>query len=260
MMVRWLYDFPDWVLGVLIVGAAVGLTVGAFLATRRSAHARTLRSNDVTGAILATLSVIYGIVLGLIAVAAWNNYAAANDAIGREASALTNLFNEFQGYPEPARQRLQARVRTYIDLLLTDEWPAVQRGRTSDRTIRARDSLIREWVAFAPEATREQLLHASTFRDLREFLDARRARLSAGETGLPGPLWVVVLVGAVIVIGTSCFLRMEDERAQLALTCAIAIVLGLVIFVIVVLDHPLWGKQGLRPDSIVEASRVISDH
>jgi len=67
----------------------------------------------------------------------------------------------------------------------------------------------------------------------------------------------VVLVGAVITIGSMHLLRMENDGAHLLLTVATAVMLGLVIFVIVVLDHPLWGKQGLGADPIAEVWRII---
>jgi hypothetical protein len=257
-MVHWLYDIPDWLLGTLVVGGTIGVAIAGFVATRGWRQARTPLSNDAAGAALNAVSLIYGIVLALIAVAAWNNYTAASDATEREAAALTNLYRVVQGYPEPARQRLETQVGTYVGSLLADEWPAVQRGQTSVRTGRALDALVRGWAAFEPGAERERLLHSSTWHELDAVLDARRSRLTAGQAGLPGPLWAVVLLGAVITIGSMHVLRMQNERAHLVLTVATGTVLGLVIFVIVVLDHPLWGKQGLGPEPIAEASRMIT--
>ena len=257
MAIHWLYDIPDWLLAVLVVALTVGLSAGGFIATRRPLRARALVSNDVASAALGSVSLIYGVLLAMIAVAAWGNYTTAGDAMAREAGALADMFREFEGYPEPARRQLQTRVREYLNLVLTDEWPALRRGRSSERTVRARAALTREWAEFEPRAARERVLHQATAGAMTAFLDARRSRLSAGQAGLPTQLWMVVLLGAAITIGCTYFLRAEDERAQLVLISAVAALLGLVIFVILALDHPLWGAGGLAPDAFAEVARII---
>ena len=254
---HWLYDVPDWALGILVVGATVALTVVLFIWTRRWRHAGTRFSNDAAGAVLNAVTLTYGIILALIAVASWDNYRAADTATEHEAAALLDLHRKVQGYPDPERPRFEARLRTYINSLLTDEWPALRRDEMSERTMHALDSLVHEWTVFAPDSRREALLQTSTLNSMDALLTARRERLAAGTAGLPGPLWVVVLVGAVITIGSMHVLRMENEGAHLLLTVSTAVMLGLVIFVIVVLDHPLWGTQGLGAEPIADVSRII---
>lgn len=246
MVIQWLYDIPDWLLAVLVMGTLVVLSAAGVVATR-PVRSRAM-TNDVAGAVLATVGLIHGILLALIAVAAWNNYTAASNAAEREAGALASMLRHADGYPEPARQRLQMRLRAYVELVINDEWPALRRGRVSERTIQARDALAREWVAFQPTSTHEQVLYAATARELKEFLDARQARLIAGRTGLPAPLWAVALLGSVLTIGCTYLFRVNDERMQHLLTAAVAAMLGLVLYVILVLDHPVWGVQGIKPD------------
>lgn len=251
----WLYDIPDWLLAVLVVAAAVGLSVGGFLVSR---PLRARAANDVAGAVLATVGVVQGILLALIAVAAWGNYTSADDAAAREAAALANMFRHLEGYPEPVRGRLQGHLRAYLDLVVTDEWPALQRRQVSERTVQARDALAREWATFDPKSGREQVLHAATTRELEEFLDARRARLAAGRVGLPGPLWAVALLGAALTIGCTYFFGMANERTQLLMTSVVAASFGLVLYLILVLDHPVWGGHGLQPDPFVEVSHLVA--
>lgn len=255
MAMHWLYDIPDWLLAVLVVATTVGLSVGGFIATR---PLRSRTANDVASALLAAVSLVHGILLALVAVAAWGNYTAAGDAAEREAAALANMFRQFDGYPEPARQRLQARLRAYLELLIGEEWPALQRGQTGERTAEARDALAREWATFDPKAGREQVLYAATAREVEAFLDARRARLAAGGAGLPVSLWVVALLGAALTIGCTYLFRMEDARVQLLMTSTLAASLGLVIYLILVLDHPIWGTQGLSPRPFVDVLQSLA--
>jgi hypothetical protein len=250
----WLYDIPDWLLAVLVVGVAVGLSAAGLAATR---PLRARVSNDVAGAVLGTVGLVQGVLLALVAVAAWSNYTAAGDAAEREAAAVENMFLQFEGYPQPARGLLEARLRAYLQLLVTEEWPALRRGQPDARTIQARDALAREWVNFKPRDAREQSLYAATARELEAFLDARRERLDAGQTGLPAPLWAVALFGAALTVGCTYFFRMDDERVHLLMTSVVAASLGSLIYLILVLDHPIWGAQGLRPDPFVEVLHFV---
>lgn len=253
----WLYDIPDWLLAVLVVTVAVGLSVGGYFAARLL---RVNTSNDVAGAVLGTVGLVQGVLLALVAVAAWNNYTAAGNAAESEAAAVSNMFRQFEGFPDPARQQLEARLRTYVERLITEEWPALRRGEVSARTVEARDALSRELVAFEPRDEREQLLYAATAREMELFLDARQSRLAAGSTGLPAPLWAVALLGSVLTIGCTYFFRIEHERAQLLVTSTIAASLGLLIYLILVLDHPAWGAQSIKPDAFVDVFKSMTGH
>lgn len=252
----WLYDIPDWLLALLIVALALALSLAGFRSTR-SLRARP--ANDVAGAVLGTVGLVQGVLLALVAVAAWNNYTAAGDAAEREAAAVSNMFRQFEGYPDPARQQLEMLLRNYVELVVNDEWPALERAKASARTLQARDALARALVSFEPRNAREQLLHESTARDLEEFLDARRARLVAAGTGLPAPLWVVSLLGSVLTIFCTYFFRMDDQRALLLMTSTVAVSLGLLIYLILVLDHPVWGAQGIQPDAFVNVLSSIAE-
>lgn len=251
----WLYDVPDWLLAVLVVTVALALSAGGFIATR---PLRTRASNDVGGAVLGTVGLIQGVLLALVAVAAWNNYTAAEDAAEREAGAIEDLFRHIQGFPDQPRLQLEARLRSYVELLIEDEWPALQRGEASTRTVQARDALSRELVAFDPRNLREQTLYSLTTSDLEALLEARRSRLVAAQLGLPGPLWAVALLGSALTIACTYFFRMKDERTLFLITSVITVSLALLIYLILVLDHPIWGTQGLRPDAFVELSSFIT--
>jgi hypothetical protein len=126
LAMHWLHDIPDRLLAVLVVTVSVGLGLAGLIATRPlRSHAV---SNDVSGAVLGTVGLVQGVLLALAAVATWSNYTEAGDAAGREAAAVANLSRQFEGYPEPARQRLKVRLRPYLERLITDEWPTLRQG------------------------------------------------------------------------------------------------------------------------------------
>jgi len=62
-------------------------------------------------------------------------------------------------------------------------------------------------------------------------------------------MWVVVFVGGVLTIVVSFFFHMSDRRAHACLTSALAVFIGLMIFLIASLDNPFRGPNGVDPDS-----------
>jgi hypothetical protein len=48
--------------------------------------------NDVAGFIYAVVGIAYAVLLGLVVVAAWEQYQIANDTTEREANELAELF------------------------------------------------------------------------------------------------------------------------------------------------------------------------
>ena len=115
-MFYWIYDIPNWQLAVFISGGFVLIFwFGAIFISpilRRLVRS-TAGSNDVVGYILSSFGVFYGLLLGLIAIAAYQNYTYVEEAVAKEAISLTALYQDSTGYPEPLRQNLRWVLRDY---------------------------------------------------------------------------------------------------------------------------------------------------
>ncbi len=80
------------------------------------------------------------------------------------------------------------------------------------------------------------------------MIEARRQRLDAVLTGLPGMLWCVIVIGAMVSLSSTFFFQVEDARLQRIQVILLALLIGQVIFMIFALDRPFRGDLGLRPD------------
>jgi hypothetical protein len=109
---------------------------------------------------------------------------------------------------------------------------------------------------FEPATEGQKLLHAEALRAYNNMIQARRLRLDAVSTGLPGVMWTVVLVGAVISLSTSFFFKVEDVRLHEILVTLLAMFIELVIFMTFALDRPFRGDLAVRP----EPYQLIYDH
>ena len=76
---------------------------------------------------------------------------------------------------------------------------------------------------------------------------SREQRLSAVTSAMPDVLWWVVIFGGVISIVFLWMLHM-DFVPQILLGGITAIFLGVMVFLIYAMDHPLQGAVSIGPD------------
>src|SRR5918999_2449357 len=89
--------------------------------------------NDVAGFIYAVLGVIYAVLIALVVIAVWEDFAAARDTVEREASELDDVFRLAHALPEPEGRQLQELARSYAQVVVDEEWALMAQGRTSPR-------------------------------------------------------------------------------------------------------------------------------
>jgi hypothetical protein len=85
---------------------------------------------------------------------------------------------------------------------------------------------------------------------------ARELRLQGVSEAIPGVLWLTVALGALLTIAFVWMLHM-DRRSQLLLSAAAAFFLGLMIFLIYAMDHPLRGAVSLAPEGFESVYELV---
>ncbi len=251
-MFYWIYDLPTWALGSLISLGFVAITWSGTFAFRRLVHKRLRserRANDLIGFMLSSFSVIYGVLLGLIAVAAYQSYANTDETVSREAASLASMYHMVSNYPQPARAALQRAVGLYTLQTIRIDWPQQQRGAVPAGGSRQITRLYSALLAFRPSDSAQIILHTATLDELNRYVELRRARLANVQAGIPAVLWFVVMVGALLNIILIWLLDME-LHVHLILGGMLAFFIGLVVFIIAAMDHPLRGKVSISSDGL----------
>lgn len=257
-MLYWIYDLPTWLFGVLTVALFTTGSCGGLLLTRRwiREHLRISDdTNEAVNAYFAGVGVFYGLLLGLVAVATWQNFDNASALISKEAAALGALYRDVSSYPDPAAPQLQQALRDYAVQVIEKDWPAQQQGRLLGDGTRKLDDFQRRLAAFQPADHGQIVLHTEAFRAFNHLIDARRQRIDAVGGSLPPVLWSVVLIGAVLSIVTSYFFHIRDRGLHLILTGVLGLFIGLMVFLTAAVDNPFRGAVSVSPD----AYRLILD-
>ncbi len=244
----WLVSLPSVVLFVLLIGAAVVVAVGGLFLTRPLARKLQKHSHDETefvGAFIQGTGALYGILLGLVAVAAWNDYKAAEDLVSRESAALGAFYADVSGLREPARDQLRALTRDYVNYTIDVAWPAQRTGQhptLSNAYLRAIRKVLQ---AYEPDTAGQANLHGEALRKMNELIEHRRKRVETIYAALPNEVWAMVLIGALATLALTWLLPKESIGLHVCLEVLLAVFLGISFFVLVAFDRPLVGTTSV---------------
>lgn len=252
--VYWVYDLPNWLFCTLTILVFVAFGVAGLLPTRRwvrRQHQINHSHNDIVGYYLAAITVFYGITLGLVAVGTWTTYSDVGTKVDREAEVVSSLYRDVGGYPEPLRDQLQSDLKDYVQYVINVGWKLQRQGIVPTGSAVFLERFQSQMLAFEPATSGQQVLHAESFKQFNNLVEARRARLNAVTTGLPGSLWALVILGALISIAVTLFFDTQSLSMHLWMTILMSALLGLMIFLVGTLDNPFRGEVSVGPDSLL---------
>ena len=255
-------ELPTWLTGLLTIGffvgaSLVGLALSRVWSRRRGLHA--LVDNGVIGWIFSAILGIYAIAIGLIAVATWGNSSEASAVASHEAASLGALFRDVSGYPDSIRGDLQRLVREYTTDVIETEWPLQQAGEIPTTGGEILDRLENRLYAFEPDTDGQEAVHAEGLDSFNQVVEDRRQRLEAVDYAVPKTLWGVVLAGAAIAIVASFVFNIESFQVHALMTCLLAAMIGLLVFFIIITDHPYHGPGGVSPEAYQLLLRDLID-
>ena len=78
----WIYDIPVWLLGTCTIMLFITVSLLGLVVSRKWIYSKmhlSNESNEVINGYFAGVGVLYGLLLGLVAVAAWGNYENVDD-------------------------------------------------------------------------------------------------------------------------------------------------------------------------------------
>jgi hypothetical protein len=246
MLLR-LYDLPIWEMVALITGAFLlvnflgSIFIRPFL---RLIVRNQYGANDLISYLLGAHGVYFGILLGLLSLAAYENFNKAETQVTQEAASLSGLYRVFSGYPEPARAELRQLLREYARSVISEDWPAQRRRETPRGGTELVTKIQTVLYAFEPKTAGQELLHGqalSSFNDLRDF---RRLRLYSVTSGIPQLLWYVVLIGAITSMVLFWMLDMKF-LPHLLLGGISNFFLATLIAFVVAMDNPFLGEVSI---------------
>jgi hypothetical protein len=251
-MFYWIYEIP----ALSIVGLFAALFVGVCWLgivllrplVRTWFHPQASSLNEILGDFLQYFGVIYGLLLGLLAVATYQNHTDVEKSVANEASSLAALYRDVSAYPEPQRAELKALLREYTRYVIEEAWPLQREGVVPAGGVERVAAFQERLALFEPQTKAQEALHDAALRQFNSFFEYRRTRLYNVHSGIPPLLWYTVAVGALInmILIWLFHLRLG---AHLLLGGVISFFLATMISLIALMDHPFRGEVGVSSEA-----------
>ena len=147
-------------------------------------------TNNIVGYVLGLYSVMYGLLVGMLAIVTYQTLSEAQATAEKEATSLAALYRDAQSYPEPTSKILTTLLRDYTQYVINEAWPLQRKGVVPIGGTQHIEGIRSQIVQFEPKTKGQEILHAEALRQFNEFISIRTARLnSVNDGGLPPILW-----------------------------------------------------------------------
>jgi hypothetical protein len=236
-------------LGILIVGLTILVAIGCQLLIHRRVplHIRQ-KHNDVAGFIYAVLGVIYGALLAFVVVLVWEEFTDARINANREANHLAIVYQLSSQFPEAQRQPIQDLIRSYMQVVVDEEWQLMASGQASPRAWQLFDDLSQTIQQTEPMTGREQAIYEQALNQITDIGERRRDRLLASRDAIPQAFWIVSIALAVITIVFAYLFGLENTIAHALMIGALTAAIVSILFLIHALDLPFTGDVRVLPE------------
>jgi hypothetical protein len=213
--------------------------------------------NDVIGWQISILGTIYAVMIGFMLYAVWANFQTADTNASNEANSLVNLFRTADGLPPAQRDGLKIAAVNYANVVIANEWPTMSRDGVAHAGHAFVDRMWRIAVQTQTSTYTQQASLAQTMNELSDMTKHRRIRILESKTKMPPILWIVLVIGGVITIGSSCLIGTENFPLQFCLIFALSLLISMALVAIGDIDRPFQGSVHVSPYAFVRAQQTM---
>jgi hypothetical protein len=235
----WLFLALALITSVLVAAGSV------WLADRTLTKPVSEGHNGSLSPFLTCVGLVYGALLGFTIVVAWEQFSSAEANVSNEASTLTTMYRQTVGMPVPEQTQMRELLRNYAKAVEGPEWQNAIRAGTG--TEGARDALNDMYRVLGGEqsSAASNPISQKFLDQLTTLASERNQRILDSKPRIPGLLWTGLIFGGVVLLGLGGFMRLGSARGHLVLLSAVAVLLGLLLFIVYWLDHPFGNQLGV---------------
>ncbi len=241
-----LYELPNWQLAACFIGfflifGLLGLTL--FRGVIYSKMRLSSDTNEGVNFFAQTVGVLYGLLMGLVAVSCWDSFDHLDDLISEEVSSIGSFSRMIAGLESVHRPEIQKKTVEYLEDILKVDWPRYAEGvkdyDASEPLFEVRSLLFK----INPSPPNQQAIYQIVLKELEHMVQLRRLRINAFlDAGVPPIFWSVLFAGSLLSLVMTYFVHFPSLLAHASLISLYAIALGFMFFLIAALDNPYRGE------------------
>ena len=249
-MSDWLLNLPvPWMALVVFVGTYFVAAVIYLIVTRLAVNDRARAFKALSPGMLPPLGIIFGLLVGFIAVQVWSDFDRAKVAVATEASALRAVVLLAGAFPGEQQTRVRALINRHIEVAVNQEWPAMAQQRANLTNLpEALIEALQDTLALKPTDDTQRTAQREMVSALQTALDARRQRIIVSRSTVGSVKWAGLLLQALCALIAIAMVH-SDNR----LTCGIALTLfatgiALSVLLIAAYTRPFTGDISVGPE------------
>jgi hypothetical protein len=252
----------DWLhehlLGMALAAFAASFVLAAavyLLVIRLATGERGRAFARVSPGMLPPLGIIFGLLVGFLAVQVWNDHDEARLAVDREASALRSVELLSEQFPGAPRDDLRRLVRRHVRVAVNEEWPAMADQRATLTPVPAAlGASLQLALALQPRDEGQRIAQRELVESLESALEARRERILISESSVNWGKWSGVVFLAVLTLLAIAFVHSENRLATALAMAIFASAAAASITIIAAQERPFSGQFRVSPDALLEVA------
>ena len=197
--------------------------------------------NDVNAWQMGVLGTTYGVILGFMLFTVWSDFRMAEVDVALEAASLLNVHHIAAGLPEAQREAMADLTLKYANAAVSEEWPEMQMQRESHAGGAILEQMWQVMIAAEAKTSSETNTIDHLTSALAGLAERRRLRQEQYENRLPGILWVLLIVGGMATVISSCLLGNDKKWLHYCQVMALSFVIVATLAAIADLARPFEG-------------------
>jgi hypothetical protein len=199
---------------------------------------------------------------------AFESYDNSRAGAETEALVIAQQFQTAQHLPLEVRDQLGGELVCYARSVVDLEWPRMESGTEGNAINPWAVAMFQTLRPVEPDVPSEEAAYGKWLDQTSEREAGRMQRIHAAEGVIPGPLWMVLIVVALLIFVYMLFFADSGERAvvQGLMMGTVVTVMVLLLLIIGFLNNPFRpGFGSLQPSSmqrtleILEQERTITN-
>jgi Protein of unknown function (DUF4239) len=250
---EWLQSLPVAWMALAIFAATYFVTAAIYTVVMALAVGEWARAfKAVSPGMLPPMGIIFGLLVGFIAVQVWGDLDRAQAAVNHEASALRAVVLLAASFPGEPEARMHHLVRRHIQEVAMQEWPMMARhGATLTIIPGALAEALKLTLALTPRSDGQVVAQSEMAGALENALEARRQRIVLSRASVNPVKWACLLLQGVATLLAIAMVH-SDNRTTAAIALAI-FATGVALSVLLIAAHrPFSGDLAVGPDLLLQ--------
>jgi hypothetical protein len=245
----------------LIVAAVAAPAVAAMLLVRRRApEGSRFSDGDRASGVFGVLATGFSVLAGFVVFLAFTSYDKSRVGAEQEALALGRQIETAQFFPTPVAAELTGELVCYGRSVVHVEWPEAEAGNAVGDVNPWGVELFQTLRLFEPQTPVQESAFDKWLDHTADREAARIDRVHGAEGVIPSPLWIVLILLSIVIVGYVFFFADSAERAvsQGVLMGSVAATLAAMLLLIQFLDSPFKEDVGgIQPVAMERTLRTF---